>query len=132
MKPTFILILAGLILLLLGMRQMKSGDAYVAHAVKAQGEVVALAEKRYIVTKGKAHKAFYPVVRFTADGREMRFTSDMAGSQPEYKVGDKVEVVYDPADPSKAKINHPASTHAAGYALCAAGVALIVAGVVLR
>jgi hypothetical protein len=47
----------------------------------------------------------YPVVRFTtAEGRQVDFEASIRRSPPKHKVGDKVPVYYQRADPSQADI----------------------------
>jgi len=47
-----------------------------------------------------------PLIGYTtADGRARRFQSHVASQPPKYAVGDKVPLLYDPAKPSRAKID---------------------------
>lgn len=48
---------------------------------------------------------YSPVVEFTANGRPVRFEGGNASNPPVYRVGQEVEVLYLPSDPSKAAIN---------------------------
>lgn len=48
---------------------------------------------------------YSPVVEFEADGRTYSFEGENASDPPAYKVGEQVEVVFDPADPDTAQIN---------------------------
>lgn len=48
---------------------------------------------------------YSPVVEFTVKGRPYIFEGDNASDPPAYDVGEEVEVIYDPADPSNAQIN---------------------------
>jgi uncharacterized protein DUF3592 len=52
------------------------------------------------------HKSVYPVIEFTsADGRQHRYTSPIAGSGVPTQIGEAVEVRYDPSAPDRAAIN---------------------------
>lgn len=48
---------------------------------------------------------YSPVVEFEADGRTYSFEGENASDPPAYKVGERVEVIFDPADPDTAQIN---------------------------
>lgn len=48
---------------------------------------------------------YSPVVEFEADGRTYSFEGDNASDPPAYKVGEQVDVIFDPADPDTAQIN---------------------------
>ena len=68
-----------------------------------------------------SHRGWYPVFRFTVDGREVEVQSDVGRSPPSQRVGETVLVLYDPADPSHARI--------AGWAHSGAFAAVILIGV---
>jgi len=92
--------LAGIALLAGGFYLAQDMERFSVSAKKAQGEVVSLSR-----TGGNSH-AYYPVVEFNAaTGQKERF-HDSFGSDPSvYAPGDKVEVLYDPAAPTRAKID---------------------------
>lgn len=48
---------------------------------------------------------YSPVVEFDANGQTYSFEGDNASDPPAYKVGEEVNVIYDPADPDTAQIN---------------------------
>jgi hypothetical protein len=49
---------------------------------------------------------FYPVVEFkTQTGEVFRFEGKTSGPENEYKIGEQVEILYDPQDPQGAMIN---------------------------
>jgi hypothetical protein len=49
---------------------------------------------------------YNPVIEFrTADGQQVRAVSSAAGDPPPARVGDKVPVLYDPANPSVVEID---------------------------
>ena len=47
---------------------------------------------------------YSPVIEFEANGQTYTFEGDNASYPPEYKVGEEVRVLYNPADPSNAQI----------------------------
>ena len=49
---------------------------------------------------------FYPVIEFkTQTGEVFRFEGKTSGPENEYKIGEQVEILYDPQDPQGAMIN---------------------------
>lgn len=69
------------------------------HALHAPGVVVEL-------EMGSGSSVYHPVVEFRKqDGSVHTFTSDYGSYPPAYAQGEKVEVLYDPADPKRAEIN---------------------------
>ncbi|HRN50407.1 MAG TPA: DUF3592 domain-containing protein [Anaerolineales bacterium] len=66
------------------------------------GRVVALEES----SDGDGGCCVYsPVIEFNANGNPVRFEGGNASDPPAYRVGQEVEVLYLPEDPSKAAIN---------------------------
>ena len=73
--------------------------------VSVQGVVVENTQTRSRDKDGHTSVSYYPVVEFTAQGGEKhRFTGSTGSSTPDYEAGAKVEVRYDPANPSRAQI----------------------------
>jgi hypothetical protein len=74
---------------------------FVAGAVTATGEVTALVRR-----ESREGVTYAPTVRFrTARGQVVEFTATTSSRPPEYAVGDRVGVLYDPARPAGATIN---------------------------
>ena len=48
---------------------------------------------------------YSPVIEFEANGQTYSFEGDTASDPPQYKVGEEVSVIYDPAKPDTAQIN---------------------------
>lgn len=91
----------GAALLAAGVLWAQMVRSFVADAARAQGTVVELA-----ASHSSGSTTWRPVVRFfSADGREVHFTSSRSSNPPGYKRGEKVEVLYAIADPNDAKIN---------------------------
>lgn len=68
----------------------------------AIGRVVEMEES----TDGEGSCCVYsPVIEFNANGRPVRFEGGNASDPPAYRVGQEVEVLYLPDNPSRAAIN---------------------------
>jgi len=79
---------------------LKSTSDFMATAQRAEGRVIDLEYRR----SGEGG-AYYPVVRFRgASGEEVTFRSRVGKRPPGYSQGDPVVVLYDPLDPSEAKV----------------------------
>ncbi len=54
-------------------------------------------------SNGHTEKSYCPQATFTADGKEYNFTNNVCSSSA-YSVGSEVDILYDPNNPSKARI----------------------------
>jgi hypothetical protein len=85
----------GLALVLAGGGFAWSTQQFLASATRAEGVVVAMVGSDTLA----------PVVEFTApDGRVESFRSMVSSSPPDFSVGERVVVYFDPADPQNARI----------------------------
>jgi len=66
------------------------------------GVVVALEESAGTDGSGVTYS---PVIRYEVDGRAHTFTSSNSSDPPAYDIGERVVLLYDPADPERARIN---------------------------
>ncbi len=98
----------GIVFSLLGAVQIGIGgivayfDLSFRHsALKTQGTVAEVIER----TGSESGKQYYPVIEFrTETGQRCSFEGDGSSSVSEYKTGNSVHVLYDPKDPSDAKL----------------------------
>ncbi len=73
-------------------------------AVQAQGAVVELKEGSS--GGSNSHPVYYPIIRYADTAMQEHTLYSGTGSfPPEYAVGDRVSVLYDPASPKEAKVN---------------------------
>jgi hypothetical protein len=78
---------------------------FIAGASEAKGKVIALDRSRSNSGSGSSSTTYRPVVEFTSGtGKRIEFTSNVGSSPPSYRVGEPVTVLYNPADPSSARI----------------------------
>jgi hypothetical protein len=109
--------------------------------VRTQGTVVALEPtpsdvpfNRQMTTAVARSETvtYHPVIRFTAgDGRAVELHSDFGGTPRSYQVGEQVPVLYDPADPTKARLDTPLATGLVPVIFLVIGLLLIAAAVVV-
>jgi Protein of unknown function (DUF3592) len=72
---------------------------FVASSERTVGTVIDLSRSE----DSEGSVTYSPVVRFTVDGRTIQFTSSSGSSSPP-SVGDRIEVLYDPDDPTDARL----------------------------
>jgi len=79
---------------------------FLARAKTARGTVMHLVMRSSTDSEdGTVSYAYYPVIRFTAQtGEEIDFEAGTGSNPPMYAMGQPVEILYDPADPYRAKI----------------------------
>ncbi len=92
----------------------------------AEGTVVEH-EREYLTSENRSY--YYPVVEFSnADGNPVRFRDQAGSSQPVMKAGEKVTVIYDPAQPGQAMIDRGAWNLLPSAGLIFAGLLLFILG----
>jgi hypothetical protein len=68
--------------------------------IQAEGTVIGLAESR-----DEDGTSYAPVIRFqTQGGREFEFKSNYYSNPPQYKIGQKVTIIYPPDRPGEAQV----------------------------
>lgn len=81
--------------------------AFNAYKLGASGETTA----GTVVELEESHMpeggccVYSPIIEFQVNGQRYTFDGDVATDPPTYKVGETVQVLYDPADPNTAQIN---------------------------
>jgi hypothetical protein len=65
---------------------------------------------------------YYPVIAFrTSAGADVTFRSNTGSNPPSYRVGESVEVLYDPADPQRARTSGYFALHIGSFVLTVLG-----------
>lgn len=78
----------------------RNTSSFLAGASKAEGTVVELVRSR-----SSNSITYQPVVQFAGQsGQTIEFVSSISSNPPEYRIGQKIPVLYDPADPQDARI----------------------------
>lgn len=95
----------GLILLTIVAVGTINTKSFIARANQAQGTVVELIRRTSTDSKGKISSYYYPVVKFkAANGETYEFESSNGSNPAAFKVGEAVEILYDPQAVTKAEI----------------------------
>lgn len=98
--PRFFLAV-GVVLLVVAAVTLVLTLRFVAGAERTTGTVISLSRE----TDSEGQVVFHPRVRFTtAQGRALEFRSSSGSSSPP-RLGDRVEVLYDPDDPQDARLS---------------------------
>ncbi|MQA96846.1 MAG: DUF3592 domain-containing protein [Streptosporangiales bacterium] len=96
-------VLVGLGFVAMGRYLIRSANRLARVGVRVPGEVVGM---RVNETSEVGRGSYYPVLRFaTADGRDVETASDIGTDPAPAREGDRVTVVYDPAEPRTARID---------------------------
>jgi hypothetical protein len=98
-----VLLMSSFVFLALGASCYNRTVAFKKTALQAQGAVIELKEE----SGAGAHSgtAYYPVIRFADQaGQDHTFYSSMGSYPPAYEVGERVSILYNPANPKEAKI----------------------------
>lgn len=98
----------GLFFCFLGIARLRRERAFTRGALGAQGIVVGFARRRH-VTHAQGHRGVgyrdHPVVSYTTrDGQETQFESPIGTSPRLQREGQQVPILYNPANPTDARI----------------------------
>jgi hypothetical protein len=118
----------GLLLLLIAVMIFVRVRRFVAGALRTQGTVISLTSHMH-----GSRATYSPVISFTAnDGREIEFHDPVSSRPASHKIGDRVEVLYDWQDHSRARLASPLRLYLAssivgflGLVFTAIGVAVL-------
>ncbi|PWH14924.1 MAG: DUF3592 domain-containing protein [Anaerolineae bacterium] len=98
-----IAILIGAILLFFGQQTQSRTAAFVQQSARAEGIVVDLVRTQKTDERGNIQTSYYPVIEFTtAQGELIRYQASTGSNPPSHQKGDKVQVLYNPANPQRA------------------------------
>jgi Protein of unknown function (DUF3592) len=133
-----VMMVAGAILLVVGVNALVDARLFVAKAAAANGTVVEVAETVQRVQKRSPGAdwydedvtVFHPVVQFvTAREQPVRFQASEGSSDPfAYGVGDSIRILYDPANPQDARLDTWASRWGDSITLGVVGLGLVFLG----
>lgn len=78
---------------------------WASRAERTDGEVVRLVHSSMRNAKGRTTHGTKPVVSYAVDGKLIEVTGYVSSSPPAYRVGDKVQILYDKNSPTIASID---------------------------
>ncbi len=88
-------------MLLIGIVSYVRAKRFLSKAIETRGTVV---EEVYKGQSDGAGGMYSPRIRFNDSmGKPYEFTENWSGNRPDFKIGDEVIVLYDPAQPEKAR-----------------------------
>lgn len=99
---------------------------------KAVGTVTDLVRSTNYYDRNHSIRGFHPVVQYTTEkGETLSITSAVSTSPPKYKVGDIVNVKYDPNKPEKFYIDGDNTINIVKIVFLCVGLGLIVLGLLV-
>jgi len=121
--------LIGAAMLIFGWQWRAHTQEYIAASVHTSGTVIEIVSQTS-TRDGEHRPLFYPVVEFTTPaGQVVRFQDRTGSNPPAYRVGETVEVLYDPARPEAATIASWTNLWLFPIILLAAGGLFVLSGV---
>lgn len=123
-------VLVGLGFVAMGRYLIRSARRLASIGVRVPGVVAGI---RASETSDVGRGSYYPILRFrTADGQDIETSSDIGTDPPPAREGDRVTVVYDPAEPRTARIDSMlGSGSGIGWACVIGGAALTIVAIYL-
>jgi Protein of unknown function (DUF3592) len=122
-----LVVLVGAAMAGIGVKVLVDSQHFLATAATANGVVVDVVKVREEDSEQTLVTNYYPVVQFaTARERVVRFRGDQGSNPPDYRVGEPVRVLYDPANPRHVKFDTWNARWGDGVALTATGLGLVV------
>jgi hypothetical protein len=115
----------GLVLLGIGVLLWLRVRRFVAGALRAQGTVISLTQHMH-----GSRATYSPVISFTArDGGEFEFHDPVSSRPASHQIGDRVEVLYDWQDHSRARLASPLRLYLAPAIVCFLGLVFTSIGI---
>ena len=133
MKSLIILIAAvcGLPFVGIGFQEAYRSNREIENFVHVSGTVVGNSYAS-VFNDGNESGVYLPVIEFvTLNERKTRFTDQVGSLPPDYEIGASVEIIYNPENPSVARINSWKRLWLVPVLLIAAGALPISAGIII-
>lgn len=125
------LLLVAVVLIGLGVKDVVTTRRFLAGTSAADGVVVKVDDVTTSHKDGTTSR-YYPVVRFvTGSGQVVQYRDHLGENSPAYRVGDPVRVLYDPANPQRARLDTWASLWLEAMILLMIGVPLLFVSAVI-
>ena len=132
-----LVILFGLVAIGVGIFLLVTGNSMkkrcTAEAVGTVVEVIEEREESADPDTVSITYTYYPVIEYTAGDKTLtQKYSTGYGNRNKFKVGDKIEILYDPSKPEDYLIKNDKSSNLIGIAFIAVGAVVTVIGIVKR
>lgn len=126
-------VLLGVGFAVLGVVLLVRNRRFLARALRVPGVVVDLRARRMGSSGSGGGTVWHPVFRFqTYEGRNVEIVGNLGTDPPPARPGERVTVLYDPANPHNAKLDKPGQSGGfAGWFFIAFGVIFTTVGVVV-
>lgn len=124
MKIGIILPAVGLLLIIIAAVLFVRTIIFLLSSRKAKGTIVRMMQ--YSDATGSRYD---PVFQFTtADGRTMEVEDSLGSNPPQFRVGQSINVLYDPNNPGRARINKWMNLYFAPFLLSSIGLCFACSG----
>lgn len=101
----FLFILFGLVLLYISYDYFESANDFISKTVLTRGEIVGFKVQKSKGLRPDSFKEHYPIIKFrTIQGEEVKFISSLPYNPERHKIGDWIEIRYQPRNPQNAEI----------------------------
>ncbi len=122
----YVLLIGGIAMAIGGIWYVGEARAFLDAAARTEGTIIALKRER----GARGFDEDHPVVRFVVPetGEALEFKSRFGVRPSPFSVGQRVAVAYDPADPSRARIDSPWTNWFLPVLLGVFGLACVAAG----
>ena len=130
MKKIFV-ILFGLIFVGVGAFMLiKDNDLAKRCTASAEGTVIEIITEDSTDEDGFTQYTYYPVIQYTANGKNVSKKSSSGSNPSKYNVNDKVNILYDPNKIEDYMIDGDKTTSFLGIIFIVAGIVVAIIGVI--
>ena len=124
-----VLVLIGAVVILLAVRRLRSLNALLQTGIRTQADIIDLEYQKPVGTEVSG--LYYPIIEYpTTTGEKITETYNVGAGKDKYKVGDKLNIVYDYNNSHKFLVDDNSSQNVA-RAFIGLGIAAVIMGVVL-
>ena len=89
----------------IGVYELYKAEQMLHEFAQADGTIVGNSYSISRTASGDEGGAYYPIVEFEiADGGKIRFTDGIGSLPPDYEVGERIKILYDPKNPQTARV----------------------------
>lgn len=125
-----LLLIIGLGITILGYFTLKKNRRLSKVGIKTLAKVIDISEQHSTDSEGYSTTSYYPVLEFLDDQQQsFSFQGNVGGGKRKYKVGQEIEILYDPADPTKAQMKNFGAQWIMPIVLMIVGLMLVFGGV---